>query len=134
MKKFLPYIVCAACLATVLLPALDAGERRKTTGTTYGTSASDPIAFRGATPIPQPSSAAQATVVPVASATVSPTAIPTITPTFTPVGASLDPAIAQINLLTAKVNQLVADNVATTALVNQLQKDLKDQGLIKGGP
>lgn len=135
-NKILPYIVTAACFACVSLGVvnMDAGERRRTTGTQYGISATDPIAFHGATPIAMPSAAAQGTVVPTGSATITPAAIATITPAFTPVGATLDPAIAQINLLTTKVNQLVADNVATTVLVNRLQKDLKDQGLIKGGP
>lgn len=136
MKKFLPTLICLVCVAAVTIPALnmDAGERRKTTGTQYGISATDPIAFHGATPVPMPSAAAQATVVPVASATVSPTAVPTLTPANTPVGSDLNTIVAQLNLLTAKVNQLVADDVANTTLVNRLQKDLKDQGLIKGGP
>lgn len=133
--KILAFFLIAAALAPfAIIENSHGAERRKTTGTTYGISATDPIAFRGASPIPMPSAAAQGTVVPTASATVSPTAIPTLTPANTPVGSDLNTLIAQVNLLTAKVNQLVADNNANVALVNALQKGLKDQGLIKGGP
>jgi hypothetical protein len=122
-------------IATQLAPA---GEKKQANSQMYGISASDKVGFHGTAPTAQRAATPAGTVVPTASATVSPASVATTAATSTsPFGyseAQANAIVAQANLNTAKINQLVADNVALTALVHELRTSLVAKGLIKGGP
>jgi hypothetical protein len=139
MKKLLSALALAALIpigfgyaGTKVGPKAGAGYQ-------IGSGPTEKVGFWGASPTPQPHATAQAALVPGASATVSPVAIATTGATnSTPYGyttsAQADALVAQVNLLTTKVNQLVTDNNANVVLINQLRADLVATGFIKGGP
>ena len=82
----------------------------------------------GVTPVAtQPSGAAEAAVTKTAGAALATTAV-TLT---TPYGFATQ---AQGDLVTTRLNQLVADNAALIVLVNEQRAVLVSLGLMKGAP
>jgi len=98
--------------------------RTTSIGTKVGRSATDKLAFHGATPVVQRAGAAQAAVTPTVGAALATTAATT----STPYGFSQ----AQADGLIARVNQLIVDNAALVALCNELRAASVAKGLIKG--
>ena len=90
-----------------------------------GESATDPVSLHGATPVAQRAGAVQAAVTLTTGAAV----ITTGSTTTAPYGFV---TAAQADGLVARVNSLIADAIATTALLNELQAALVEKGIIKG--
>jgi hypothetical protein len=124
MRKFQSFAIgFLAALALVALPvALVANVQQKDTaaGLQIGTTVNQPIAFHGATPVVQRSSASQAAVTQT-SVTVS-----------TANATDLATSEALANSLKTQVNALVVDVAALTVLNNELRAALVAKGLIKG--
>lgn len=98
--------------------------KNKTDGYHIGSGPTEKIGLFGATPVVQPSGAAQAAVAGTAGAAVATTA-PTNT---SPYGFSQQ----QATDLVARVNQLLVDNAALIAECNALRAALVSLGVIKG--
>lgn len=92
-------------------------EKDNASGKQIGTTATQLIGFRGATPVAQPASASQAVVAATSSA----------------VAAFTDPpSAAEMSALRTAVNAIRTDVAALIVLANRLRLDLVNQGLIKG--
>lgn len=100
------------------------GLRRTAGGYTLGRLTTTKVALHGAAPVAQRAGAAQAAV----SATVGAALATTAATNSTPYGFSQ----AQADGLIARVNALIVDNAAQTALINELRAALVEKGLIKG--
>src|SRR5688572_29678200 len=93
-------------------------------GTVFGDSATDLVAFYGATPIVKPTAAAQSAV-----ATSAITAAPVSTPLVS--GYSFSTTAEMVALITA-LNSTITRVAAQTVLLNRLRLDLVNLGLIVG--
>lgn len=93
-------------------------EKDNAQGMQIGTTATQLIGFRGATPIAQPSGASQAVVAATTSGTIAAFTDP--------------PSAAEMALLRTFVNALKTDVAALIVLANALRLADVNQGLIKG--
>jgi hypothetical protein len=94
-------------------------------GYNIGNAPSQPVGFHGCAPVPQRSGAAQAAVTKATGAALAATA----TTDSSPFGFATQ---QQGDLITTRINTLIADNAALIVLVNELRAALVAKGLISG--
>lgn len=125
MKTIRLLILALLCSVSAFAQSTDIKETGN--GTVVGRTAAKKIAFHGSTPVAQRAASAQAEVTKTTGAAVATTAVTQTTPW----GFASQ---AQGDLITTRLNTLIADNAALVTLVNELRAALVEKGLIKGAP
>lgn len=124
MKIILSLVALVAVSASLAF-AESPQDKQTAAGRQIGTSATQKIAFHGATPVVLRTSANQAAV----TATVGIAVVTTAPTQTTPYGYTTS---AQAAAVVTNVNALRADVLALTTLCNELRAALVEKGLIKG--